>query len=128
MPGYPECPVCPYEGDPGKTCHAFAAKNRRICELIELGRQWEARVVELTEANPVPPPAPPGPPPLPQPVVTEGADPIPLAVTLAVAKCPDRGAPIECGCAAERRYCGETLDLMVWGGCVACKAAGQTAT
>ena len=50
MPGYPECPVCPYEGDPGKTCHAFAAKNRRICELIELGRQWEARVVELTEA------------------------------------------------------------------------------
>ena len=48
---------------------------------------------------------------------------VPLAVTLAVAKCPSRGAPIECGCAAEKRYCGETLDLMVWGGCVACKAA-----
>jgi len=102
LPGYPECPVCPYKDDPGKTCHAFAAKNRRICELIEVGRQWEARVVELTEADPNPPPPPAAPAPQPPPVVTEGADPVPIAAVLErielMKGCDYRGPIAQCGC------------------------------
>lgn len=122
MPGYPECPVCPYKDDPTRTCHAYASRNRRICELIEVGRQWEARVVELTEANPVPPPPPAAPPPQPPPVVTEGADPVPLAISLAITKCPHRTKLPACGCAGKWRCERDGADV-AWGGCVACKTA-----
>lgn len=91
MPGYPECLVCPYRDDPGKTCHALASGVRRICELIELGRQWEALVVERTEADPSPP-APPPPAPA-----------SPSAATVMerqrlVLECDYRGPVAQCGC------------------------------
>lgn len=122
MAGYPECPHCPYKDDPGKTCHAFATRNRRICELIETGRQWEARVREMTEADPVTPDAPSPAAPQPPPVVTEGADLVPVAVSLAVTKCPHRTKLPACGCQGKWRCERDAADV-AWADCVACKTA-----
>lgn len=132
MPGLPDHPECDFAVRP-ELCHAAAGPHPRFCHHIRNGScahrsyVWRATTPEpapfdcpADEPGPPPVSAPPQPPPV---VVHTQTPTVPLAVSLAVVNCPSRGAPIECGCAAERRYCGETLDVMTWDGCVACKAA-----
>lgn len=99
-----KCPHCPLSSSPAP-CWADANHVARICELIRDGDAGFRGMI--LGGGPAPAP--------------EANPPIPLAVNLAVVRCPARGAPIECGCSVERRYCGETLDVMVWDGCVACQ-------
>lgn len=120
-----KCPSCPLAARP-EGCGGESVA--RFCELIKSGRtDYAAHLYREATGEPAPfyhPPAPPAatlPPPPPAPVKIPPPPPVPLAVNLAVVRCPARGAPIECGCPVERRYCGETLDVMTWDGCVACQ-------
>lgn len=126
-----KCTACPVAAL-SVPCHAHTTGHRRFCELAGTRCDYRRLIYAQSTGEPAPfdcpadePSTPPvSAPPQPPPVVVHPQTPtVPLAVSLAVVRCPSRGAPIECGCAAERRYCGETLDVMVWGGCVACKAA-----
>lgn len=119
-----KCPSCPLADRP-EGCDGESVA--RYCHLVASGRTDYAAFLyrkatgERHPSEPVYEPPPPATLPPPPPVEIPTPPPIPAAVTLAVVRCPARGRPIECGCAAERRYCGETLDVMTWDGCVACQ-------
>lgn len=125
-----KCPACPLAARPEE---CWGESVARFCTLVASGRcDYAAMLYTRATGEPAPFACPedvPEPPPVatpPQAPLVQSHEPnprVPLAVSLAVVNCPVRGAPIECGCAAERRYCGDTLDLMVWDGCVACKQA-----
>lgn len=119
-----KCPSCPLadrpEGCDGESvaryCHLVASSRTDYAAFLYRKATGERHPSEPAPAPPPPAFTPPPPAEVPPPPPA-----IPLAVTLAVVNCPARGRPIECGCAAERRYCGETLDVMTWDGCVACQ-------
>lgn len=110
------CGHCPRAGEP----FCLGSRSPIVCRRRDPGDPMRDEAFDAPLAGEDGAIKADGPPPA---TVTYG---VPLSVNLAVLQCPVRGVPIECGCAAEKRYCGETLDLMVWGGCVACKASEAT--